>query len=197
MDALELLQEWIEGLLARQERVAVAIDGSCTAGKTTLAGLLAEQYDCNVFRMDDFFLRPEQRTAERYAEIGGNVDYERFREEVLMPLKEGAAFSYHPFDCGSLRLTAPVAVTPKRLNIIEGTYSLHPFFGEPYDLKIVLTVPPELQRRRILERPAFLHQRFFGEWIPMEQRYFQGFRIPERADVRLTAAETGWEAERH
>ena len=70
----------IDMLLGEREFVIVAIDGKCTSGKTTLAGRLAEIYDCNVFHMDDFFLRPEQRTAERFAEVGGNVDYERFQE---------------------------------------------------------------------------------------------------------------------
>lgn len=175
-DTLEKLRKQIGELLTRKERIIIAIDGSCTAGKTTLAGLLAERYDCNVFHMDDFFLRPEQRTPERYGEAGGNVDYERFMQEVLTPLKAGKAFSYRPFDCGTFQLKQPVRVTPKRLNIVEGTYSLHPYFGDPYDLKLLMTVTPELQRRRILERPAFLHKRFFAEWIPMEQRYFDSLR---------------------
>ena len=36
----------------------------------------------------------------------------------------------------------------KKLNIIEGTYSLHPYFRDVYDLKIRLTISPELQRQR-------------------------------------------------
>ena len=71
----------INELITQKEQVIVAIDGNCTAGKTTLAGKLAEIYDCNVLHMDDFFLRAEQRTPERYAEVGGNVDYERFRRK--------------------------------------------------------------------------------------------------------------------
>ena len=162
----------IDALLEEKELVIVAIDGKCTSGKTTLASKLAEIYDCNVFHMDDFFLRPEQRTPERFAEVGGNVDYERFLEEVLLPLKSSKTFSYRPFDCSTFTLSDPVIVTPKRLNIIEGTYSHHPYFGNPYDLKILLTIDEETQRRRILDRPEFLHKRFFEEWIPMENRYF-------------------------
>ena len=169
---METAKKQIDELLAAKDTVIVAIDGKCTSGKTTLASKLAEIYACNVFHMDDFFLRPEQRTPERFAEIGGNVDYERFREEVLLPLKTGKAFSYHPFDCSTFTLAASVAVTPKKLNIVEGTYSHHPYFGNPYDLKILLTVDEETQRKRILERPAFLHKRFFEEWIPMENQYF-------------------------
>ena len=170
---METIRKKIDELLTQKDMVIVAIDGKCTSGKTTLASKLAQIYDCNVFHMDDFFLRPEQRTPERFAEVGGNVDYERFREEVLLPLKTGKAFSYRPFDCSTFTLAAPVAVTPKKLNIIEGTYSHHPYFGNPYDLKILLTVDEEIQRQRILERPTFLHKRFFEEWIPMENRYFE------------------------
>ena len=169
---METAKKQIDELLAAKDTVIVAIDGKCTSGKTTLASKLAEIYDCNVFHIDDFFLRPEQRTPERFAEVGGNVDYERFQEEVLLPLKNGKAFSYRPFDCSTFTLSAPVTVAPKKLNIIEGTYSHHPYFGNPYDLKILLTVDEETQRQRIQERPAFLHKRFFETWIPMENKYF-------------------------
>ena len=83
------------------------------------------------------------------------------------------------------RLAVPVAVTPKKLNIIEGTYSHHPYFGNPYDLKILLTVDEETQRKRILERPVFLHKRFFEEWIPMENRYFDGFAISANSHITI------------
>ena len=182
---LETAKQQIDTLLEEKRFVIVAIDGKCTSGKTTLAAKLAELYDCNVFHMDDFFLRSQQRTPERFAEVGGNVDYERFLEEVLLPLKTGTAFSYRPFDCSMFTLAAPVAVTPKKLNIIEGTYSHHPYFGDPYDLKILLTVDEETQRQRILERPSVLHKRFFEAWIPMEDRYFDGFAIPGKADMIL------------
>ena len=175
------LKKQIDALLAKKDFVMIAIDGKCTSGKTTLAGKLAQSYDCNVIHMDDFFLRPEQRTAERYEEIGGNVDYERFYEEVLCPLKARQAFSYRPFDCGTFTLAQPVSVSPKTLNIIEGTYSHHPYFADSYDLKIVLTVDENTQKERILQRPAFLHKRFFEEWIPMENRYFDA--LQERAVV--------------
>ena len=172
VEKLNFVKQHIDRLLNQQESVVVAIDGKCTSGKTTLASLLADVYDCNVFHMDDFFLRPEQRTPERFAEIGGNVDYERFAEELLAPLKAGEPFFYRPFDCSTFTLAQPVSVQPKKLTIIEGTYSHHPYFDDPYDLKILLTVTEDLQHQRVLERPAFLHSRFFESWIPMENRYF-------------------------
>ena len=183
MDRLKEITQLIDGFTAHSDRIIIAIDGKCTSGKTTLASQLAGIYDCNVFHMDDFFLRPEQRTPERFAETGGNVDYERFKEEVLIPLLSGEAFSYQPFDCKTLTLSEPVMVKPKKLAVIEGSYSMHPYFGMPYDLKILLTVDDDTQRQRIQKRPAFLQERFFTQWIPMENAYLEGFHITEKADI--------------
>jgi hypothetical protein len=83
--------------------------------------------------MDDFFLRPEQRTAKRLKMPGENVDYERFLEEVLLPYKAGAALSYRPFDCSTQQLQAPVHIVPGKLLIVEGAYSCHKSLYEHYD----------------------------------------------------------------
>ena len=182
-EILFCLKNRIDDLLKTGRQIVVAIDGNCTAGKTTLASVLEKEYDCNVFHMDDFFLRPEQRTAQRYAEPGGNVDYERFREEVLAPLKAGNAFSYRPFSCKTFALSESVRVMPKQLNIVEGTYSLHPYFENPYDLRIFLSIDKETQKERILQRPLHLIDRFFSDWIPMEKFYFDALQIPECADI--------------
>ena len=182
---MDALKARIDALLAQKNFVIVGIDGPCASGKTTLAAKLEEMYGCSVIHLDSFFLRPEQRTAERLAEIGGNVDYERFKDEVLTPLKAGISFTYRPIDCSSLTLAEPITLTPKKLNVIEGSYSHHPYFGDPYDLKLFLTVNPELQQQRILQRPSFLHQRFFNQWIPMEAEYFAHFQIRQLSDMVL------------
>lgn len=183
---MEKIVKEIEAAIAAmsgKEKILVAIDGSCASGKSTLAGKLAQAMDCNLFRVDDFFLRPEQRTKERLAEVGGNVDYERFYREVLKPLKTGVAFSYCPFDCRTGLMAEPVEVQPKRINIIEGSYSQHPYFGEVYDLKVFLTVSADVRTQRILQRMPMLQKKFFEDWIPMEQRYFEDFSIENKADL--------------
>ena len=91
----------IQKLLENKSQLLISIDGRCASGKTTLAAYLQENFSCAVIHMDDFFLRPEQRTKKRLNEPGGNVDYERFFEEVILPLKEKKAFSYRPYDCHS------------------------------------------------------------------------------------------------
>ena len=54
--------ESVMELRSAEKRLIIAIDGRCGAGKTTLAKQLENRMDCTVFHMDDFFLRPEQRT---------------------------------------------------------------------------------------------------------------------------------------
>jgi len=171
------LFEKIDALCKVKEQVIVAIDGNCAAGKTTLAALLKDRYDCNVFHMDDFFLRPVQRTAERLEETGGNVDYERFKCEVLEPLKMDKPFFYQPYDCRTQTFREKISVMPRQLNIIEGSYSLHPYFGEVYDLKVFLKIELEMQNRRLAVRNPQLYDRFINEWAPMENRYFTAFGI--------------------
>ena len=184
-EIISCLKDHIDDLLKTGKQVVIAIDGNCTAGKTTLASVLKKEYDCNVFHMDDFFLRPEQRTAERYAQPGGNVDYERFHEEVLLPLKTEEAFSYHPFSCKTLTLSESVQVMPKQLNIVEGTYCLHPYLDDVYNLKLFLSIDPELQKQRIYQRPHHVQSRFFTDWIPMEKLYFDFYGIPGLADIKV------------
>jgi hypothetical protein len=172
--------------LLSHSRAIVALEGGSASGKTTLAAILAAVYGCNVFHMDDFFLRPEQRTNERLSQIGGNIDYERFGEEVLAPLLKNEAVGYKPFDCSMQTFAEPITVSPNRLTVVEGVYSMHPAFGEYYDLSVFLKIDPVNQKERILVRnsPAFA-KRFFEEWIPLEDVYFAKTKILERADLVL------------
>ena len=130
----------IRALLGRQTRVIAAIDGRCGAGKSTLAAQLQAQLSCRVFHMDDFFLRPEQRTAARLAQPGENVDHERFLLEVLQPALRGEAVVYRPFRCARQALDEPVTVPSARLTIVEGAYACHPALWDSYDLRVFLTV---------------------------------------------------------
>jgi uridine kinase len=164
--------------------VNVAIDGNCGAGKSMLAALLEGIYDCNVFHLDHFFLRPYQRTPKRLSEPGGNIDHERFGREIIEGIRRNNAFSYQVYDCQEDILEPSVAVDPKRLNIIEGSYSMRPEFIDLYDIKIFMKIDKEEQSRRILERSGSkLHKRFVEEWIPMEDKYFDAYGILEKADL--------------
>jgi len=181
------LIEKINRLLESKDQVLIAIDGHSGAGKSSLAKFLSQRFDCNIFHMDDFFLREEQRTTERLNEPGGNVDYERFLEEVLKPLKKKEAFQYRVFDCQTMNFGDVKQVQAKKFNIIEGSYSQHPTLVSQYDLKVFLDIIAEEQSNRILHRNGtFMHKRFIDEWIPQENTYFKAFSIKEKSNIVLS-----------
>lgn len=153
--------------------ILLAIDGRCASGKTTLAARLQEALGCCVVHMDDFFLRPEQRTQERYATPGGNVDHERFLQEVLLPLSRGQDTVYRPFDCSSMSLGEPTELKCGSVTVIEGSYSCHPDLFPYYHISVFLSLPPQEQMRRIILRDGEEYSKVFQEkWIPLEEHYF-------------------------
>lgn len=166
------------------DKMLVAIEGGSASGKSTLSGIIKKIYDCNVFCMDDFFLPYEKRTKMRYSQVGGNIDWERFLKEVLEPLSKNETVEYKRFDCSSMTIKDCVHIKPKRLNIIEGAYSMHPMLSSYYDFSLFLDICPKIQKERILKRNLpQLAKRFFDEWIPLENIYFSKTNIKERCNM--------------
>ncbi|WP_147549362.1 hypothetical protein [Beduini sp.] len=178
----------INQLHAEKETLLIAIDGKCGSGKTTLAGLLNEVYQGNVFHMDDFFLQPHQRSSKRLETPGENVDHERFLKEVMKPLSQQQDILYQPFDCSIMQLSDHKETVPfHAINFIEGTYSLHPDLIDYYDLKIITTIDDETQMERILKRNGpDLAKKFKEIWIPLENNYFKQLDIFSKADIRCS-----------
>ena len=164
--------------------VIVAIDGRCGSGKTTLAAALSEKLDAPVIHADDFFLQKEQRTPERLAEAGGNLDRERLLREVILPLANGEGCAYRPYLCSTGTFGDEVHVPCGNVYIVEGSYSCHPELWEHYGVCVFVTVSPDEQMRRIISREGEEKAEMFrSRWIPMEERYFDAFHIMDKCDI--------------
>ena len=173
-----------------QGRVTLAVEGGSASGKSTLGALLEEVYGCTLFHTDDFFLRPWQRTPERFAEVGGNLDRERFLSEVLLPLSRGEAVDYRRFDCATMQLLPAVRVEPEHLTVIEGAYSMHPVLAPYYGFSAFLDVDAPTQRTRIQKRNTpEMAARFFAEWIPLETTYFEKTAAKDRCGLVIAINE--------
>jgi uridine kinase len=174
------------------KNLIIAIDGNCGSGKSTLARELAIALEANLFHMDDFYLPEIMKTEERMAEPGGNVDYERFKNDVMVPLLTGSDFMYRKFSCQVQGLGESVFMTPKKINIVEGAYALHPALIYAYDLKVFMTHDYRTQCERILKRngPEKL-KTFVEKWIPLENRYFETLGIKEKCDLIIDTG-TDW-----
>lgn len=183
---LPALQTIGEALRANTDRpIITAVDGRCGAGKTSFAAYCALYFaGCTTLHMDDFFLPPKKRTAERLATPGGNVDYERAEEELFIPLSQGREAVYRPFDCSAGAFGAPTTVPHTRLNIIEGTYALHPVLEKYAQVKLFFTCSPQVQLYRLTRRePPEKLETFRKKWIPLEETYFSAFGIENHCDV--------------
>lgn len=176
------LDEWIEKL-SQKSSFLLAIDGMCGSGKSTLAMMLHQKLGGHLFHMDDFFLPPELRTPQRLSQPGGNVHYERFLETVLKPLSCQQNVSYQRFDCQTMTLQKAIEIPYHPLNIIEGSYALHPDLQKYYSDVIVLKISPSLQKERLRKRNPDKIDDFLQRWIPIENQYFEAFDIFEKYPV--------------
>lgn len=166
----------------------VAIDGRCASGKTTVASIIAQKLDCDVVHMDDFFLQMNQRTPERLAEPGGNVDYERVGAEVLQPAKHGQPIEYRKFDCSRMDFGEAVKLIPEKYLLVEGAYSCHPKLRDYFDLRIFMTIDADTQMARIKERNGDERAQMFRDrWIPLEETYIRECNVRECCAVSLQA----------
>ena len=134
--------------------------------------------------MDDFFLPPELRTAERLSLPGGNVHYERFSAEVADGILSGKPFEYSVFDCSIMGISGKKRATPEGVTIVEGAYALHPQIPDIYDIKVFVTAPLETRLERILRRNGGEKlEAFRRKWIPLEEAYFSAFDIENKCDI--------------
>lgn len=186
MPAYSSLYEEVIKLYEMDEPKIIAIDGRCGSGKTILAEILNQEIDINVFHMDDFFVPFEMKTKERHLEPGGNVHYERFSKEVLTPLLKEKEVVHQRYNPQIRALDEPIYTEPKKLTIVEGSYSLHPLLIEAYDLKIFLTINSEEQLERIRKRNGEEKlQDFITKWIPREELYFRELNIIEKCQFTI------------
>lgn len=176
----------IRGMKVPRRPVLIAIDGRCGGGKTTLAAALSELTGYPVVHMDHFFPRPFQRTAERLSIPGGNVDWERFLEEVLVPIRSGRLAFVRPYDCRTGEIGPASAVPEGPALIVEGSYSCHPALWDYYDLHVFINVDPATQMERIIQRNGEEKASEFADrWIPLEERYFEAAKIAGRCELFL------------
>ena len=174
--------------LNKQDRLVVALDGMSCSGKTTFARALADRFGGSVVHMDDFFLPRDRFTEEAQALPGGNMDRQRFQQEVLRPLAAGRDFAYTPFSCQDQALLPEKVPVTGPLVVVEGAYALLPEWGQYYDLALFLQVSMEEQQGRLLLRNGAKGMvPFLQRWIPREEAYFAACNVKARCDFLVDA----------
>ena len=164
----------------------IALDGRCASGKTTTAEYLSTVIDADIIKMDDFFLPPSKRIASRMQEPGGNVDYERFNDDVITNIHDSSGFQYKKYNFNMNTLNEIKAIGSRPFRIVEGSYSTHPYFGNYADITVFIDIDPCTQLNRIIKRNGKeMAVIFKNKWIPLEEKYFNAFDIKKKADIIL------------
>ncbi len=180
---LELVERIAGG---QAERILVTIDGPCASGKSTLAAELAEVFGAAVVHTDDYVIPHAQKTAERLAVPGGNCDSDRLVREVIAPWKQGKPVIYRRYDCRNDRMRPEERLPDCRILILEGSYCNLPPIRVYADIRAFMNTSWKTREERLRKResPRYL-QMFYDRWIPLEDRYFEAFGLPDQDCVLL------------
>jgi uridine kinase len=188
-DAVGILTARIRELALEHEgtntAVLVALDGRSGAGKSTLAREVGEILGgALVIDGDDFYRGGtdaswDAMTAE--AKVERVIDWRRQRT-VLERLRRRERAVWHPYDWeaddGSFR--PHVAGGPADVVILEGAYSARPELVDLLTLRVLLEVPRDVRRARLVKREGEQYRaEWEARWAESEDLYFDAL-MPRR-----------------
>jgi uridine kinase len=153
---------------ARNDFALIAIDGPGGSGKSTLAAEVAQHLGPpgRVVYGDDFYRPMPAQARLRLSPREGYdhyFDWQRLRDQVLIPLAAGAAARYERYDWRTGQFVAkdPCHVPRCGVVIVEGVYVARPELAEYYDLTVWVDTPRAICLRRLHDRG---HDHGPGNW---------------------------------
>jgi uridine kinase len=174
-------------LVDKTERlVLVAIDGCGASGKSTLAARLASQAPASaVVHFDDFY-RPLEDTQRRSLSAADGYeqffDWQRLREQVLQPLRQGQPGRYERYDWPTGQLAEWHTVLPSGVVLVEGVYTTRPELRDLYDLTVFVETSREECLRRARARSENTDEDI-ERWRRSEDWYLANVGPADRADI--------------
>ncbi|MFF2546111.1 hypothetical protein ACFVUY_26560 [Kitasatospora sp. NPDC058063] len=180
VDVAERAKDVADGLLGlsrtRGTTRIVAIDGTGGSGKTTLAAAVAGHLDGAVIvHVDDFYRPMPARERELLdAEQGYHryFDWERLRDQVLIPLRDDRAARYQSYDWASGQLGAWREIASGTVVIVEGVYSARPELAHYYHFTAYVDTPRGVCLQRVRARGEN-PEAWIGRWRAAEDHYVE------------------------
>ena len=77
---------------------------------------------------------------DQHAVLEKGMTIQEVLKSAFDPLLQKEQVCYQPFSCQEWGLLKAYPIPYKRLNIIEGSYSMHPYFKNPYHVRIFLKI---------------------------------------------------------
>jgi uridine kinase len=171
--------------------LVLAIDGHGAAGKSTIAGAVADATAAALVHTDDFF-RPASEVAGRAERRSPGLpglpalacyyDWRRIKDRALVPLRAGRGATFRRFDWerGS-GLGQEVTVDPSLLVLLEGVFSAAPELSDLVDRSVLVDTPKPVRLRRLHTR--ITPEEWDDDWLTAEQAYFDAVRPPSSFDL--------------
>jgi uridine kinase len=188
------LDEVVALLAQRGDSITVvAADGHSAAGKSTFAGGLAERMPAAVVAGDDFYrvMDEDERAALTPAEgAAWYYDWERLRDEALLPLRDRRPAVFRPYEWEANDLADRViTIAPEPLIIVEGLFVSRPELAHVVDIAVLVVADAGSRRRRQGDR-ADASKEWLERWDAAERWYFEHLRQRSSFDVVITGSAT-------
>lgn len=169
----------------------VALDGRSGVGKSTLARRVAARVDdCCLIEGDDFYAGGsaaewDARSPQDKARLC--MDWQRLKDEALLPLLAGQTASWHPFnfEAGAGLAEQTKHAAPAAVILIDGVYSGRPELADLVDLSILVETQGNERERRLLEREGLAQVEWQQRWDAGEDYYFEHIKLRDTFDLIL------------
>ena len=172
----------------------MAIDGLGGTGKSTLAQLLeahlkALDWVVTIVKHDDFYLPSHQRENQQTAAVGCDFGWERLRDQVLIPVREGRRTYYQRYDWGTDVLAEWHTIPASDAVIVEGVYTMQRELVDLYDFKVWVECQSAIRLARGIARDGQQARATWEQdWMPKEDYYVKTHRPRESADICVDGA---------
>lgn len=194
MDILQRLMTLHEG---KEHAFVVGIDGGSGAGKTSLAQHLQQELpNVTIIATADFMVPLSQQAQSHYKKIGGEMDWQRLKEQVLIPLAMNKAAKYWCYEPAEPMTQQWKEVPPQGIVIVEGIYSTRLELAPYYDLKIWVDAPKHIRLARNIAKDGHQTKAYWEqEQLPQEQYYIDEHLPHKYADMLLDGSTKLFSAE--
>ena len=185
--SFEQLLTTLNNLPSKQSTCLVAVDGCGGSGKSTFAKELAKlSADIAIIHMDDFYKPSTQRDKGTVIQkhVGADVDWQRLKKEVLVPLTNNENSKYQMYDWSSDMLGKWNTVYFGGIVVVEGVYSLREELADLYDYKIFVDCSRKIRLERGIKRDGEGSRDIWEKnWMVQEDRYMKKHKPYEKSDL--------------
>ena len=143
---IQEILEFIAGQVILDRSFLIGIDGGAGSGKTTFTHWLAThirkiENTVNIVHTDNFFRPISERTNQSPLAVVSDIDWERLRDQVIVPIKSGKVARYQLYDWPEDCLKDWFTIDSGGVTIIDGISSLRTELKGYYDLRIWFSCP--------------------------------------------------------